>query len=265
MKNLKISIVTVCYNAVETIEKTILSVINQTYLNIEYIIIDGASKDGTIDIINKYRDSIAYFVSESDKGIYDAMNKAILVATGKWVVFMNAGDLFCDDKVVENVVENIDESATFIYGNTICDFSGIKVARSPLPLESIKNSMPFSHQSVFINTTYHKRNLYDTSYKIAADYNFFYHAYLLGKKFQYIPLNISIYEAEDGLSSRMYMLLCVECARVNGKANTFMWSVNLYLQVFWHNIKNIVKPLLPHNILKFMYNFRFNNLDKQTM
>ena len=84
-----ISIVTVSYNAVATIEQTILSVINQTYPNIEYIIIDGGSKDGTIDIIRKYADQIAYWVSEPDEGIYDAMNKGIKIATGEWINFMN--------------------------------------------------------------------------------------------------------------------------------------------------------------------------------
>ena len=99
----KISVVTVCYNAVETIEKTILSVINKTYQNIEYIIIDGASTDGTVDIINRYRDKIAYFVSEPDKGIYDAMNKGINAATGDWISFMNAGDTFYCNKTIHRL------------------------------------------------------------------------------------------------------------------------------------------------------------------
>ena len=84
---LKISIVTVSYNAAETIEQTISSVVNQTYENIEYIIIDGGSTDGTVDIIRKYEDRIAYWVSEPDKGIYDAMNKGIDVATGDYIYF----------------------------------------------------------------------------------------------------------------------------------------------------------------------------------
>ena len=89
-----ITIITVAYNAVKDIENTILSVLNQTYPNIEYIIIDGGSTDGTLDIIKKYEDKISYWVSEPDKGIYDAMNKGTLKATGVWLNFMNAGDTF---------------------------------------------------------------------------------------------------------------------------------------------------------------------------
>ena len=88
--NPKISVVTVSYNAVETIEETILSIINQTYDKVEYIIIDGGSTDGTVDIIKKYADHLAYWVSEPDKGIYDAMNKGIDVATGDYINFMNS-------------------------------------------------------------------------------------------------------------------------------------------------------------------------------
>ena len=87
-----ISVVTVSYNAVSTIEQTILSVINQTYPHIEYIIIDGGSTDGTVDVIKKYADKITYWVSEPDKGIYDAMNKGLRRVRGDWCVFMNSGD-----------------------------------------------------------------------------------------------------------------------------------------------------------------------------
>ena len=109
-----ISVVTVSYNAVSTIEQTILSVINQTYPNVEYIIIDGGSTDGTVDIIKKYADKIAYWVSEPDKGIYDAMNKGVVVATGEWINFMNAGDIFTDSDVIDKLLHRISDLLTLV-------------------------------------------------------------------------------------------------------------------------------------------------------
>ena len=90
----KFSVITVCYNAEATIEDTIQSVISQTYHHVEYIIVDGASKDRTMDIVNRYREHIAIIVSERDKGLYDAMNKGIGLATGDYLCFLNAGDSF---------------------------------------------------------------------------------------------------------------------------------------------------------------------------
>ena len=109
-----ISIITVSYNAVKTIEDTILSVINQTYPNIEYIIIDGGSTDGTLDIIKKYQDKITYWVSEPDKGIYDAMNKGIAKANGELIGIINADDWYELD-AVQNVVLEFNNTRPAIY------------------------------------------------------------------------------------------------------------------------------------------------------
>ena len=102
---MKISVITVCYNDRERIEKTILSVLSQSYGNLEYIVIDGGSTDGTVDIIKKYANRIAYFVSESDEGIYDAMNKGLRKAVGEWVCFLNAGDLFVSESVLNTIFD----------------------------------------------------------------------------------------------------------------------------------------------------------------
>ena len=99
----KITVITVVRNDVAHIEHTMLSVLGQTYGNVEYIVIDGGSTDGTVDIIKKYADKLAYWVSEPDGGIYPAMNKGLQHATGEWVNFMNSGDSFADDKVLNDV------------------------------------------------------------------------------------------------------------------------------------------------------------------
>lgn len=134
---MKISVVTVCYNAADTIEKTMLSVLNQTYHDIEYIIIDGGSTDGTVEIIRKYADRIAYWVSEPDKGIYDAMNKGIKVATGEWINFMNAGDSFVNSNVLDRLM-NFHKDGLILYGNIIRIFNLIEEEQQVLEHQSLK-------------------------------------------------------------------------------------------------------------------------------
>ena len=114
MNTPKITIITVSYNCVDTIEKTILSIINQTYSNIEYIIIDGASTDGTVDIIKKYQDRITYWVSEPDNGIYDAWNKGIKASNGEWISFVGADDILINDCIEKYVFETNKSKINFI-------------------------------------------------------------------------------------------------------------------------------------------------------
>lgn len=120
---MKISIVTVTYNASTTLEATMLSVFNQTYSCVEYIIIDGGSTDDTINIIGKYADKLSYWVSEPDKGIYDAMNKALKIVTGDFLIFMGADDLFYNNDVIQNVVSQISDIDAVYYGSVL--FKGI--------------------------------------------------------------------------------------------------------------------------------------------
>lgn len=169
MNNSKISVITVCFNAVETIEKTILSVINQTYSNIEYIIIDGASKDGTLDVINKYRDKIACFVSEPDKGIYDAMNKATKLAHGDFLFFLNSDDTFYDDSVLERIASSITNFNTIYYGDAIMLPDG-HVHGGSFNKKRLCHSN-ICHQTIFYPKSVFGKYVYNTNYKLYADWN----------------------------------------------------------------------------------------------
>lgn len=118
---LKISIITVCYNSVETIRDTIESVLSQQYPDIEYIIVDGASKDGTLELISEYEGRISKVISESDKGIYDAMNKGVQAATGDFVGILNSDDVFAGSDVIQNLVAHLknNPSADAVYADLV--------------------------------------------------------------------------------------------------------------------------------------------------
>ncbi len=171
--NIKLSVITIVYNNVEAIERTMLSVLNQTYQNIEYILIDGASKDGTIDVINLYKDRLAQFVSEPDKGIYDAMNKGLALATGDYVLFMNSGDEIYSPETVTAVFAAA-PSGDIYYGETeMFDENwkslGQRRHRAPERFDwhSFKFGMNVSHQAIYI-----KRSLtqpFDLKYKYSSD------------------------------------------------------------------------------------------------
>jgi len=203
MNKAKISIITVVYNSIDKIEATIQSVINQTYFDIEYIIIDGGSTDGTIDIIKKYTDRISLWISEPDKGVYDAMNKGIDMATGKWINFMNAGDSFYNDTVIQSIFySDIDKSTTVIYGDTLNTFPFGSFLFKPSPLSQIERGMVFCHQSTFVKCDILRSYHFDKSFKISADYNLFYNLYKKKYTFHYIPICISIYEvANEAISN----------------------------------------------------------------
>ncbi len=198
-----VTIITVVFNDVFGIEKTILSVISQTFSNFEYIIIDGGSTDGTTEVIKKYESRLSYWISEKDYGIYDAMNKGIVQGNGKWVNFMNSGDTFYSNSVLENVFSNepIFKDKALIYGFKYQN----NLAFQPLPLEYLKKGVIMgNHQSMFFNGfLIGKENfIYNLKYPIYSDYDLVNRIFLKfgANYFVYLKQGISSYKG-GGISS----------------------------------------------------------------
>jgi glycosyltransferase involved in cell wall biosynthesis len=181
-----LSVITIVYNNERDIERTMLSVLSQTYQQIEYVVVDGASTDSTLDIIKRYKNRIARLISEEDNGIYDAMNKGLKLATGDYVIFMNSGDEFYTNNTVEKVFASADD-ADIYYGETemINDqLQSLGQRRHKAPenftWRSFNYGMSVSHQAIYI-----KRSLtepYDPKYQLSADIDWIIRAAKKAKK-----------------------------------------------------------------------------------
>lgn len=181
---MKISIITVSLNAAETIEKTILSVLNQTYEDVEYIIIDGGSKDGTVDVIRKYADRLSYWVSEPDEGIYYAMNKGIQKSSGDIIGIINSDDWY-EDNIFERIVTTFETgSCDAVYGNMMVhESNGTKYLFEKRTIDTIWYRM-IPHPTLFLKKDcYDKYGLFDTKYKIVADYELALRMYVSSVRF----------------------------------------------------------------------------------
>lgn len=189
------SVVTVSFNCVGLITKTIESVLRQDYASLEYIVIDGGSTDGTAGIIRGYQDRLAYWCSEPDGGIYQGMNKGIQQAQGDWIIFMNAGDAFVDDHVLTQVASYVDkERHDILYGDILTTKDGtlrLKTASTPCN----KQRMYFCHQAAFVKTSILREMPFDTRFRMSADFHFFKRCYLMGYRFRHVPVTVAIYDS----------------------------------------------------------------------
>lgn len=172
---MKISVITINYNNKSGLERTIRSVAGQTYPNLEYVVIDGGSGDGSTDVIRQYQDKISYWVSEPDKGIYNAMNKGILKATGDYLLFLNSGDEFYNSSALKNLAAETPET-DFVYGNlAFAEGHKVRILEYPGQLRFsffIHQSLP--HPSCLIRRScFDKVGLYDEALKIVSDWKFF--------------------------------------------------------------------------------------------
>lgn len=235
------TIVTVCYNCIDTIEATIKSVILQDFKDYEFIIIDGGSTDGTVDIIKRYANNLTYWSSEKDNGIYDGMNKGIKHAKGEWIEFLNCGDLFVDFHVLTNVNEHISNDIDIIYGDIIIEKHGEMVVKEALE-PCNKQRMYFCHQSAFVRTSIMKKMPYDLRYKMSADFHFFKCCYYQGLNFSHLHTPLVIYD-RNGVSNTNRLSGLEDNVRVIKSLDHGMEKFKLLAHLYFviYRIKLLVK------------------------
>lgn len=209
MKALKISIITVCYNSAETIRDTIESVLSQSYKDIEYIVVDGGSKDGTVEIISGFGTRISKVISEPDQGIYDAMNKGVIAATGEFVGILNSDDIFADGEVIRNLVEHLERNpqADASYADLV-----FVLRKETNVVTRTYSSLGFSPWKIRFGfmiphpTFYARKHLFDTlgayklGYRVSADFELMARFFSRGVKMTRYPA-VMVKMREGGIST----------------------------------------------------------------
>lgn len=269
MKDL-VTIITVCRNAREDLAGTVRAVTAMTYRPLEYVIVDGASKDGSLEVIQEAESLCATagiscrWVSEPDGGIYDAMNKAVGMANGLWLNFMNAGDLPASADAVERALKDEGaQGAEIIYGNTrlLMDFG--TVTMKPAPLQRLHHKMVLCHQATFIRASLLHEHPYDLHFPIAGDYEFIYWCYVSGKKFHWTDKPLACFESEHGKSSQNRLAMNREFARINGRDKTLKWKVEYTLKALEVGINKVIRTLAPSFITDYLRRRNYERLKRQ--
>lgn len=264
----KISVVTVTYNCVNTVKETLESVIQQDYSNFEYIVVDGFSNDGTVDIINKYKESLKTFISEPDKGIFDAMNKSLDYVTGDYVIFMNSGDKFVSKSILSDVFNNYDGNDDLIYGDCYVHnklgFLFVKghaiYSNTYKKRDLVFKGQGFSHQSLFTKVSKLKDFKFDLHYPLGADFHTTWSIYEKGNKsIKYLGRPVSVFDdTVPGTSHTGKFIPNIISERVN----MFCYKLTLFdkIDIFFKkmkvNFKYSLKQHFPYLINFFRYKKR---------
>jgi len=245
---MKISIITVCRNNEAGLKKTINSVISQIYQNIEYIIIDGRSTDGTASLVANYKENFPItFISEPDDGIYDAMNKGVKLSSGDWLNFMNAGDTFYNQDSINQAIPFLKDGFNIVYGNTEIIYEDFRTIKDePKPHKLWQGRIP--HQSSFIKSSTMKKYGYNKNNKIVADLEFFMSVYYNGGKIKKINQTISSF-AKDGITEKMGEQVILDAYKTVKKFKQSL-VVDIYYNIL--KIKPFIKRLLPKKIFRLI-------------
>ena len=252
------------------LRKTVESVDSQTYRNKEFVVIDGGSTDGTREYLVQHQNQIDAWISESDQGIYDAMNKGSRKATGEWIIFLNSGDVFSNDHVLEDVFSaDTPKEVDVIYGDTVYSYGKEEYQefRKSKELRNFWQGMVTSHQSFFIRKRIMDHRPFDTRYKIAADFNQLYTLFMDGGLFVYKKLDVSRVDTTGISNNKRIIQSVLEHWSIIRRYS----KITLYYQMyyfFWTLIVLLlsgVKLIIPgRTYIQFIKMLRCNNSDHHT-
>tara|TARA_B100000795_G_scaffold66780_1_gene45780 strand:- start:8388 stop:9194 length:807 start_codon:yes stop_codon:yes gene_type:complete len=247
-----ISVITVVFNRKNDLYETLQNIISQNHHSYEIIVIDGGSTDGTLDIINKYQDHISYWVSEPDKGIYDAMNKGIAAASGEWLNFMNAGDSYASNEIFNNIFYKNNHNANYdlVIGNTDINYGNFTRNQPVGDLINIWKGAQFIHQSVFIKRSFQLSNLYNITNKISGDFEFFYNSYKSNANIIFTPYVVSIFRAHGVSDTKRVSAVFSNMMVVLGAEGFSLKILTFYfISMIKQIITLIVKKILPNSLI----------------
>jgi glycosyltransferase involved in cell wall biosynthesis len=239
----KLTIITVVFNDAASLMRTIDSIREQDFKDFQYIIIDGGSKDGTLEIIHTNSDLIDMYISEPDSGIYDAMNKGLKFAQGEYVHYLNAGDLILNNAYQEILLRPDIKKFDVLYGDLLIQGSELKYISRPL--KTIFYEMPIFHPAVFIKSEILRQFSFNINYKIAGDYDLILRLYLANKRFKYVPVYISTFNLK-GVSNTNFKRAIFETGK-----SIFL---NSPYSSKWSNLCTYLQGKIRFMIFNFVYN-----------
>ena len=255
--NLKISVITIAYNCENEIEDTIKSVIAQSYTNKEYIVIDGASTDNTMAVVNRYKDKIDVIVSEPDKGRSDAFNKGIQRATGDYIVMMNAGDLLTDD-ALEKFVQNYEEGFDVIKGNTLRwnpDSDTYYREKPVVNYPAIPYKFSVCHQSTYISkAAYEKYGNYRTDFRVVMDFELMLRLTRMDARFHSIDADLAIFRmggiSQTSVKRRYNEMRQAMLLNGRSKMQTNLFMAYVHLRTWARNLLDLIHPDLKNRLIE---------------
>lgn len=243
MSSIALTIVTVTFNNIAGLKRTLTSVAKLDQKNLEHVVIDGGSTDGSQEYLKDYSIHPIRFISQTDQGIYDAMNKGISMSKGIWINFMNAGDVFHDDFSLASIAN---QNHDLLYGSAEVNYNdGFKRKMQPASLDSLWKGMSFSHQSVFVKRELMAKYPFNLTYRYCADFDFIFALFTKGHSF--VDLNLLICSIEaGGISDAKRFKATKEVFAINKKLNTGAKIYPyFYFKILYGYISVTLKKCLP--------------------
>ena len=251
----KISIITVVLNAAGELERTVHSVLGQEYPHLEFIVIDGGSTDGTLEVIKTLGKKIDHWTSGPDRGIYDAMNKGLAIATGEWINFMNAGDVFTGKDAVSKAMSGDLEGFGVVYGDSIADYPHAQVLRRAGMAEDMIRGMVFCHQAAFVRRELATVKGFDLSFPVGADFDMMIRLFSSGVRFLHLPFPVAVIDV-SGVSNRKMVQSAREHFAISMKYRKLKLADRIYHWAYigWVSLVSIAYRIFPVGAMHFLSN-----------